>query len=89
MKQVKATELLPEKLVLEIQKYIQGASLYIPKQPGSYCKWGAKSGGRKAIDQRNAMIRAEFSNGKPIDQLANEYFLATETIKKIVYSKTR
>ncbi|WP_336823710.1 CD3324 family protein [Sporosarcina sp. USHLN248] len=79
--------MLPEELLVEIQKYVQGETIYIPKQKCTYEKWGSLSGGRKKIDERNASIRDGFTSGKSICQLAQEYFLSTETIKKIVYSR--
>ena len=87
MKYVKATSILPDELVIEIQKYVQGETLYIPKQKCTYQKWGSLSGGRKKIDDRNASIKSGFDNGKSINQLAQDFFLSTETIKKIVYRK--
>lgn len=86
MKYVKATAILPEKLLVEIQKYIQGETIYIPKPKTTYQKWGSRSGGRKLIDDRNIAIKHAFKNGKTIHQLADDYFLSIETIKKIVYS---
>ncbi|MFM1655831.1 CD3324 family protein [Brevibacillus sp. B_LB10_24] len=86
MKYVKATSILPEKLVIEIQKYVQGETIYIPKPKAAYGKWGSRSGGRKFIDERNNAIKHAFQNGKTIQQLAEDHFLATETIRKIVYS---
>ena len=38
MKYVKANAVLPESLITEIQKYIQGETIYIPKQAKHY-KW--------------------------------------------------
>ncbi|HWO94981.1 MAG TPA: CD3324 family protein [Bacillus sp. (in: firmicutes)] len=87
MKYVKAATVLPENLIAEIQKYIQGETIYIPKPKKTYQKWGARSGGRKLIDDRNTAIKSAFKNGTTIDQLAEEYCLSAETIKKIVYSK--
>ncbi|QDP39005.1 CD3324 family protein [Radiobacillus deserti] len=87
MKQVRATDLLPEELLLEIQKYVDGEILYIPKRSEKHCKWGSRSGGRKYIDERNQDIRELFQNGTRIDDLADMYCLSPETIKKIVYSK--
>ncbi|ASN06485.1 CD3324 family protein [Virgibacillus necropolis] len=88
MSYVKANKILPEELIVELQKYVQGETLYIPKSKSNYQKWGTCSGGRKVLDERNACIQIGFNNGKSIDQLADEYFLSTETIKKIVYSKS-
>ncbi|MDM5233208.1 MULTISPECIES: CD3324 family protein [Lysinibacillus] len=87
MKYVNASKVLPEKLLLEIQQYVQGENLYIPKQETNYQKWGTVSGGKQLIDHRNSNIKASFNNGISIQQLAVEYCLSIETIKKIVYSK--
>ncbi|MCP3742642.1 CD3324 family protein [Rossellomorea sp. BNER] len=87
MKYVKATKILPEKLIIEIQKYVQGETIYIPKPETTYQRWGTCSGERKRIDDRNNLIKSAFKKGRTIDQLAEEYFLSVETIKKIVYSK--
>ncbi|MCP1156378.1 MULTISPECIES: CD3324 family protein [Bacillus] len=89
MSYVKAAAVLPEELIAEIQKYIQGEMIYIPKPGAARRKWGETSGGRKQIDARNEEIRKAFRNGKPVEVLAGEYFLANETIKKIVYSKQK
>ncbi|MGG1660117.1 CD3324 family protein [Brevibacillus sp. NRS-1366] len=87
MKYVKANAILPEKLIAEIQKYVQGEAIYIPKPEATYQKWGTRSGGRKLLDDRNRTIKRLFQTGRPISQLAEDYFLSAETIKKIVYSK--
>ena len=87
MAYIKATAVLPEKLLLEIQKYVQGETLYIPKSEKIHKKWGSRSGTRKLIDNRNKAIKDAFKNGQSIEQLAKEYFLSIETIKKIVYTK--
>lgn len=87
MKYVNANNILPEKLILEIQKYVQGEAVYIPKPETTYRKWGTISGGRKLLDKRNNEIRNAFKNGTTIPDLADKYFLSIETIKKIVYKK--
>lgn len=84
-----ANEVLPEKLIVEIQKYVQGETIYIPKPETEHLKWGALSGGRRALDCRNATIRHSFNRGSSIQQLADEYYLSAETIKKIVYSNKK
>ncbi|GAA0341727.1 CD3324 family protein [Bacillus carboniphilus] len=87
MKYVNATAILPASVLKEVQKYVQGETLYIPKPESTYEKWGTKSGGRKAIDERNRSIKKAFQSGVSIDQLASKHFLSRETIKKIVYTK--
>lgn len=87
MTYVKANSVLPEELVLEIQKYIQGETIYIPKKGDSYKQWGALSGERKRIDDRNVLLKKAYKNGITMNQLAKEHFLSVETVKKIIYSK--
>ncbi|WRP08665.1 CD3324 family protein [Rossellomorea aquimaris] len=87
MKYVKAESVLPQSLLVEIQKYVQGETLYIPKPKVKYRKWGSRSGSRKQIDERNVKIKEAFLKGKTIQELADQHYLSTETIKKIVYRK--
>ncbi|MGM0750634.1 MAG: CD3324 family protein [Bacillota bacterium] len=87
MKYVKAESVLPPSLLVEIQKYIQGETLYIPKPKMKHQKWGSRSGSRKEIDERNVEIKEAFLKGKTIQELSEHYYLSIETIKKIVYRK--
>lgn len=86
MTYVNAHNILPEELVVEIQKYVQGETLYIPKHEDTFKKWGEASGSRKRLYRRNEKIRESFTNGLTIDELAETNYLSVETIKKIVYS---
>ncbi|SDK54932.1 MULTISPECIES: CD3324 family protein [Paenibacillus] len=89
MKYTNAKKILPEKLIIMIQEYVQGETIYIPKQEKEYNHWGSLSGGRQWLDHRNATIRQAFKSNSSIEQLAKDYFLSVETIKKIVYSKNK
>lgn len=86
MNYVKAAAVLPQELIKEIQKYVQGGTIYIPKPEGSHQKWGTRSGTRKSIAERNDRIKQDFRNGMSIAELADEYYLSTDSIKKIVYN---
>ena len=44
MKYINANVILPEKVIEEIQKYIQGKYIYIPIKKENYKSWGAISG---------------------------------------------
>lgn len=87
MKYINATEILPIDLLNEIQKYIAGEMLYIPQPEGTKSPWGARSGTRKEIIERNIQIKSEKENGKSIEELMAKYNLSYDTIKKIVYLK--
>ena len=84
MKYKKASDILPDELLREVQKYIEGESLYIPKGKERK-KWGENSGGRRFFLQRNEEIRSKFFHKVPIEDLAEEYNLSYETIRKIIY----
>lgn len=84
MKYVNAEVILPDSLVIEIQKYLQGGYLYIPCQP----QLGKKN--RKSSDYiryRNEDICNKYKNGYKVKDLAEEFYLSLDSIKKIVYAK--
>lgn len=85
MKYVKAQAVFPHSLLAEIQKYVQGELVYIPKPPDSYQKWGANTDAKRIVAQRNEDIIQAFKVGAAIAELAELFYLSEETIKKIVY----
>ncbi|KAA8782251.1 Mor family transcriptional regulator [Paenibacillus sp. 4624] len=87
MKYVNADVILPEELLIEIQKYIQGSMVYIPIPEGHRKKWGENSGSRTYLSQRNETIRQQYFDGLTIAALSEEYCLSSDSIKKIIYSK--
>ncbi|ETT87562.1 CD3324 family protein [Viridibacillus sp. FSL R5-0477] len=87
MRYVNAQDIIPQKLLAEIQQYVQGDLLYIPKLEKNRVKWGVHSGERKRLSIRNAQIRDAFRNGSSLTNLAEQYNLSVETIKKIIYTK--
>ncbi|MFQ9516657.1 MAG: CD3324 family protein [Eubacterium sp.] len=87
MNYLNAKDVLSEELLKEIQKYADGTLLYAPKIEGKEKSWGELSGQKLYYRKRNRMIMNKFRYGISINQLAKEYHLSIETIKKIVYSK--
>ena len=84
MKYVNAAEILPERLLRELQTYIDGDVLYVPKY-SSKKKWGTVSGSRSFYGERNREIQMEYGNGSTVECLAGKYFLSEHTIRKILY----
>jgi len=80
-----ASEILPDDLLKELQKYASGEILYVPSEKGRK-KWGTDTGSRRFYEQRNGEIRHKYFHQKvPIDVLSEEYGLSDETVKKILY----
>lgn len=86
MKYENAKEILPEALLKEVQKYAGGKLLYIPVENEAK-NWGEVSGYRQKLLKRNVMIRNRYKSGVTLSELAEEYFLSLDSIKKIVYGK--
>ena len=88
MKYVRADSIFPQELLDEMQKYISDGLVYIPKLRKNHMQWGEASGEKKRLESRNNEIRYLFSKAqKSVEKLADEYNLAVETIKNIVYRK--
>jgi len=86
MKYENAKEILPEVLLKEVQKYAGGKLLYIPVENEAK-SWGEASGYRQKLLKRNVMIANRYKAGATLSELAEEYFLSLDSIKKIVYGK--
>ncbi len=84
MKYINAAEILPEKLLKELQTYIEGEVLYIPKT-STKKQWGSVNGSRLFYLERNKEIQRLYKEGQSIAVLAKRYGLAYSTIKKIIY----
>jgi len=80
-----ASEILPDELLKELQKYASGEILYVPSGSGRQ-KWGVGTGSRRFYEERNAEIRHKFFRQKVgLDALCDAYGLSEETVRKIIY----
>lgn len=77
-------EILPEVLLKELQKYVQGEIIYIPKSEDRK-PWGEMNGTRKAIKERNLEIYELYKSGKRIGEISQIYSLSEDSIRKIVF----
>lgn len=85
MKYRNASDIFPDELLKEIQKYASGETIYIPSEQKRK-RWGDSSGARLFYEQRNAEIRQRYFKQKhSVKILAEEYNLSEETIRKILY----
>lgn len=86
MKYENARDVLPEPLLKQLQKYAAGKLLYVPAGDEKKA-WGEASGYREQLQKRNQMIRNMYAHGHTLSELADEYYLSLDSIKKIVYAR--
>lgn len=81
MSYINAKAVLPEEMIKEIQKYVNGVNLYIPKIPeeNSNC-----SNYKLELYKRNQEIYNLFLQGEKVSKLAAEYYLSDKSIYRIL-----
>lgn len=80
----KATEILPGKLLKEIQKYIHGQCVYIPRKEDEKIPWGALTKSKLLTAGRNKKIFQSYEAGISVKQLSDIYFLSEKAVYKII-----
>ncbi len=83
-----AVDVLPADLLKKVQKFAAGKLLYVPKSVEKL-SWSETTGYKQHLAERNNEIKENFSDGYSVEQLAEQYNLSVDSIKKIVYSKPK
>ncbi|WP_248930124.1 CD3324 family protein [Paenibacillus hamazuiensis] len=81
-------DVLPPSLLKQLQEYIQGEIIYIPKKEQKRAGWGENNGTRLFIKRRNNEIFQQYQNGSTVRELIEKYHLSEDSIRKIIV-KTR
>lgn len=84
MAYIKGNDVLPETLLAEVQQYIDGAYLYIPRREGRRKPWGAATRSREEVARRNRLIAEARRQGVSVPELARLHCLSVKTVYKIV-----
>ena len=84
MRYVKARDILPEELLKQIQEYIDGEYMYIPRKETEKYAWGEKNRGREELDMRNAEIYTQYLRGISVKKLAAVFYLSEKSINRII-----
>ena len=85
MSYINAEEVLPKNLIEEIQKYIDGQLMYIPRKNENVLSWGEKNGTKVKLAERNQMIVNRFYSGETITELSRAYYLSEKRIQGIIH----
>ena len=81
---IKAWEILPKDLIKQIQQYIDGEVIYIPKLEENRKSWGENTNTKSELANRNKMIYADYLSGISISRLAKKYYLVEKSIQRII-----
>ena len=87
MKYKNVNKILPPELIEEIQKYIQGEIIYIPKKDKQIHKVPTEY--RIELEKRDARIYTKHLEGMSNDQLAKNYNLAQSSIRRIIVEQRK
>ena len=87
MSSIKAEDILPEDLIRQIQEYVDGVYIYIPRKPGTRHIWGQETGYRSELKERNEQIRNDYTTGMRVPALSRKYHLSEKSIRRILQKK--
>ena len=87
MSYIKAEEVLPENLIRQIQEYVDGTYIYIPRKPGNRHPWGQGTAYRTELKIRNDQIRKDYAAGMHIADLSRKYYLSEKSIHRILQKR--
>lgn len=82
-------DVLPHSLLKELQKYVSGEMVYVPKASDSRVPWGEASGARKLLAERNREICRLHAEGWTVAELERKFHLSVVSIRKILIASRR
>ena len=85
MSYVNAEDVLPKHLVEEIQRYVDGQLLYIPRKMENSLAWGEKKGTKEELLKRNQEIIDYYKDGHTVEELSKLFFLSEKRIRGIIH----
>jgi len=77
-------ELLPAKLLRQLQELVEGELIYIPRKNEQRAGWGAVNGARMKLEMRNHEIDRLYRSGISILELSLRYNLSEDGIRKVL-----
>ena len=84
MRYARAQDILPQELLEQLQGYIDGAYLYVPRKEENRLAWGERTQSKQETAARNREILSKAEAGMDPAALAEEYFLTEKTIRRII-----
>jgi hypothetical protein len=77
-------DFLPEFLLQQLQEFVEGELIYIPRRSEQRAGWGAVNGTRLKLEKRNREIHLLYRSGVTVHELAERYHLSADSIRKVL-----
>ena len=84
MRYLKAEDVLPAELLVQVQRYADGVYLYIPRRADHRQNWGSSTRYREELQQRNESIRLLHREGLDAQELAERFHLSVKIIQRVL-----
>ena len=79
-----AAQILPSELLREIQKYVDGEFIYIPRSDQNRRQWGTGTTSRQELTERDRNIYRDHLSGIKAAEIAEKYYLSQKSIERII-----
>lgn len=89
MSYMKAEDILPEALLRQLQQYVDGRNIYIPRKPENRRNRDSETEYQSELRQRNHQIRQDREQGLTRAALAEKYHLSEKSISRILREGNR
>ncbi len=83
----RANHIIPNALLEQVQEYVDGECIYIPRKSGNKKAWGSQTSTRKELQQRNIRIYQDYRAGNNLQTLSEKYFLSLKSIQRIIWEQ--
>ncbi len=83
----RANHIIPNALLEQVQEYVDGDCIYIPRKSGNKKAWGSQTSTRKELQHRNTQIYQDYLTGNSPQTLSEKYFLSLKSIQRIIWEQ--
>lgn len=83
----RANHIIPNALLKQVQEYVDGECIYIPRKTGNKKAWGSRTSTRKELQHRNIRIYQDYLAGNSLQTLSEKYFLSLKSIQRIIWEQ--
>lgn len=89
MRYVRAKDILPAELLAQLQEYVDGAYLYVPRKQENRLAWGERTQSKEETAARNREIFRRAQAGEAVALLADAYFLTEKSVRRILLAERK